>query len=137
MLFNTNKSSLGKKYKEGEWIIRQGEAADCMYVVLEGKVEIVFDDGSGQDFQIAVLEEDEVFGELALFDDKPRIASARALGTVQILTVDKKGFLQWIGEEPTFTLRILKKMAGRTRTLISEIVRLRKELASSKETVEQ
>jgi CRP/FNR family transcriptional regulator, cyclic AMP receptor protein len=126
MLFNTNKSALGKQYQDGEIIVRQGEEADCMYVVLEGKVEIIMDEGSEDALELAILGEDEVFGELALFDGTTRIASARALGEVRVLSVDKKGFLKWVGEEPSFTLRILIKMAARTRTLIGEVVRLRK-----------
>ncbi|MBF0453471.1 MAG: cyclic nucleotide-binding domain-containing protein [Magnetococcales bacterium] len=136
MLFHSKKSALGKTYEDGEIIIRQGEEADCMFVILEGKVEIIVDGESDDAFQLALLKEDEVFGELALFDDQPRIASARALGTVRVLSVDKKGFLQWIGEEPSFTLRILIKMAFRTRTLISEVVRLRKELRACQNKTE-
>ncbi|MBF0358434.1 MAG: cyclic nucleotide-binding domain-containing protein [Magnetococcales bacterium] len=128
MLFHARKSALGKKYVDGDIILHQGDPADCMYVVLEGKVEIVLDDKTEDSLQLAVLGEDEVFGELALFDGATRIASAKALGDVQVLSVDKMGFLQWVGEEPAFTLRILSKMAGRTRTLIDEVIRLRKEV---------
>jgi CRP/FNR family transcriptional regulator, cyclic AMP receptor protein len=128
MLFQANKSALGKKYADGEVIIRQGEEAECMYVILEGEVEVILDEGSEDPLQLAVLREDEVFGELALFDDTDRIATVRAMGEVRVLSVDKKGFLQWVGEEPSFTLRILMKMASRTRTLINEVVRLRREI---------
>ena len=129
MLFHARKAALGKKYADGEIIIHQGDPADCMYVVLEGKVEIVLDHQTEDSLQLAVLGEDEVFGELALFDGATRIATAIALGDdVQILSVDKMGFLQWVGEEPAFTLRILSKMADRTRTLIDEVIRLRKKV---------
>ena len=128
MLFHSNKSALGKEYEDCQFILRQGENADCMYVVLEGRVEIIMDVDSDDPLELAILGEDEVLGALALFEGKTRIASARALGTVRVLSVDKKGFLQWVGEEPAFTLRILTKMAARTKTLINEVVRLRKKI---------
>ncbi|MBF0193682.1 MAG: cyclic nucleotide-binding domain-containing protein [Magnetococcales bacterium] len=126
MLFHANKSALGKKYSHGEVIIHQGDPADFMYVVLDGEVEIILDDQQEDSLRLAVLGEEEVFGELALFDDSTRIATAKAIGDVRVLSVDKKNFLQWVGEEPTFTLKILMKMANRTKTLIEEVVSLRK-----------
>jgi CRP/FNR family transcriptional regulator, cyclic AMP receptor protein len=126
MLFHANKSALGKKYADGEVIIHQGDPADCMYVILDGEVEIILDDQRDDSLRLAVLSEDEVFGELALFENATRIATAKAMGDVRVLSVDKKNFLQWVGEEPTFTLKILMKMAERTRTLIEEVVSLRK-----------
>lgn len=135
MLFHTKKSALGKKFQDGEMIINQGDEADCMYVILDGEVEIILDIGTGETLQLAVLGEDEVFGELALFEQTTRIASARAIGDVRTLSVDKKGFLQWIGEEPTFTLRILSKMAARTRTLINEVIRLKQEQVAAKKNL--
>jgi CRP/FNR family transcriptional regulator, cyclic AMP receptor protein len=126
MLFHANKSALGKKFAHGEVIIKQGDPADCMYVVLDGEVEIILDDLREDSLRLALLGEDEVFGELALFDDATRIATAKAIGDVRVLSVDKKNFLEWVGEEPSFTLKILMKMADRTRTLIEEVVSLRK-----------
>lgn len=128
MLFNAEKPVLGKAFADGEIIIREGEYEDCLYVVLEGRVEVMVDDGGQTPFCLGVLEKDSFFGEMVMFSDHPRVASVRALGPVRVLSVDKRGFLQWLAEDPSFSVRIMVKMAERIRILIAEVIRLRKAL---------
>jgi CRP-like cAMP-binding protein len=76
-------------YKAGETIFRQGYPGDNAYVILSGQVEIIDEIPGGPEFQIAVLDAGRMFGEIALLDDKPRSATARALTdvTLQIVPV--------------------------------------------------
>jgi CRP-like cAMP-binding protein len=114
------RSALGKWYEDGDTIISQGEVGDCMYVVEEGEVEVV--QGSGENrLRLAVLGEGEFFGEMAVFDRDVRSATVRALGKVQVMTVDKATFLRRISEDPTLAFRIIKKMSGRIRDLNNEL----------------
>jgi len=114
---------LGRTYRDGEVVIRQGERADCMYIVQEGQVEVVAEAANG-DVRLGVLEAGNVFGEMALFSRAPRSATVRALGETRVLRVDKEGFLKRMHEDPSLAFRILQKMADRIRTLDAEIVRL-------------
>ena len=114
---------LGRTYRDGEVVIRQGERADCMYIVQEGQVEVVAEAANG-DVRLGVLEPGNVFGEMALFSRAPRSATVRALGETRVLRVDKEGFLKRMHEDPSLAFRILQKMADRIRTLDAEIVRL-------------
>jgi CRP-like cAMP-binding protein len=114
---------LGRTYRDGEVVIRQGERADCMYIVQEGQVEVVAEAANG-DVRLGVLEPGNVFGEMALFSKAPRSATVRALGETRVLRIDKEGFLKRIHEDPSLAFRILQKMADRIRTLDAEIVRL-------------
>ena len=114
---------LGRTYRDGEVVIRQGERADCMYIVQEGQVEVVAEAANG-DVRLGVLEPGNVFGEMALFSRAPRSATVRALGETRVLRIDKEGFLKRIHEDPSLAFRILQKMADRIRTLDAEIVRL-------------
>lgn len=133
MLFSKNDSSLGKTYPNGTVITVAGERdADCMYIILAGAVEVLVDEGLDEPFTLAILERGNVFGEIALFDSSPRLATTRALGEVRLLSVDKKGFLKHLGEDPPSALDIMLKMAERIRTLIREVVRLRKALRAEK-----
>ncbi|MBF0107925.1 MAG: cyclic nucleotide-binding domain-containing protein [Magnetococcales bacterium] len=135
MLFNRNKPSLGKTFQNGEIIVKQHDPPGSMFIILEGRVEIWVDDGDKEPFLVAVLEKDNVFGGISLYDNSPRISTARALGRVRLLSVDKRGFLQWLGEDPTFALRILLKMSERIRTLIGQLVSLRREVRELRQKV--
>ncbi|MEO5333111.1 MAG: cyclic nucleotide-binding domain-containing protein [Magnetococcus sp. YQC-5] len=128
MLFNHEKPMIGKEFEDGEAIIREGEPGECLYVILEGRVEVLVDNESNDPFRLGVMEKDSFFGEMALFADAPRVATVRALGPVRVMTVDKRGFLRWMAEDPSFSVRIMVKMAERIRTLIAEVIRLRKAL---------
>ena len=117
------KGELGRQYGDGEAIVRQGESGDCLYVVQNGKVEVV-QEHAGQEVRLAVLKESDFFGEGSLFDREKRSATVRALGKVRVLTVDKKTLLRRIQEDPTLAYRIIETMSHRIRKLDSTVTRL-------------
>lgn len=74
-------------FKAGDIIFRQGYPGDNAYIVISGQVEIVDMIPDGPEFRIAVLDAGQMFGELALLDDKPRSATARAITDVTLQIV--------------------------------------------------
>ena len=113
---------LGRVYRSGEIIIRQGEPGDCMYVIQSGKVEVIRE-VDGREVRLAELGEGDFFGEMALFDRDVRSATVRPLGEVRALTVDKKMFLRKIHEDPSLAFRIMQRMSGRIRELNGELAK--------------
>jgi CRP-like cAMP-binding protein len=109
--------SLGKLYKDGETIIRQGETGDCMFVIQSGMVLVITQKDGGKEIPIAELGEGEFFGEMALFEKEVRSATVRAQGDVYVLTVDKKTLLSRIQQDPSMAFHILEKMSSRIREL--------------------
>lgn len=117
-------NALGKVYQDGEKIINQGEAGDCMYVIQSGKVVIV-QDRAGKEVHLAELGEGDFFGEMALFEREVRSTSVRAQGKVRVLTVDKRALLRRIQEDPSMAFRILQKMSSRIRELDAQLSHLK------------
>lgn len=115
--------TLGKLYEDGECIVRQGDSGDCMYVLQQGRVEVVMEGARGE-ILLGILEPGDVFGEMAVFTKSPRSATVRARGRSRALTIDKKGFLKRIHEDPSLALRILQKMSERIQKLDAEVARL-------------
>jgi CRP/FNR family transcriptional regulator len=115
---------LGKVYKSGEIIVRQGDVGDCMYVIQSGRAEVI-KEKEGKELQLNVLGEGGIFGEMALIDKEVRSATVRALGEVRILTVDKKIFLRLMSKDPTVAFSIVQKMSHRIRELSDEVVKLK------------
>lgn len=114
---------LGKLYHDGELIVRQGEQGNCMYVLQQGEVEVLFRD-SDKEVCLAVLGEGDFFGEMGLFEQEVRSASVRARGDVRALTVDKKTFLRKVHEDPSLAFNMLQRMSHRVRELNAALVRL-------------
>jgi CRP-like cAMP-binding protein len=123
---------LGKEYGDGEVICRQGEPGDRMYIVQAGKAEVLREE-DGSERSVGWLETGDIFGEMAIFERQPRVATVRARGTMRVLTLDKRGFLRHIHEDPSLAYRILQQMSHRIRSLDSELSRLR---ARNQERVE-
>ena len=116
--------ALGRVFQDGEDIVRQGEEGNCMYVIQEGKVEVIVED-EGVEMRLAVRDQGQFFGEMAIFDREVRSATGRALGRVRVLTVDKKNLLRRIHADPSMAFHILETLSLRIRELDNEVARLR------------
>jgi len=117
---------LGKTYKNGETIVRQGDAGDNMYVIQDGQAEVVVEKG-GREVRLRTLGKGEFIGEMAVFERETRSATVRAAGDVRVLTVDRRSILRQIQEDPSLAFRIMETMSRRVRTLTEEVALLRKE----------
>lgn len=115
--------ALGKIYSNGETIVRAGESGDCMYVIQAGQVEVLQKKGD-QEVRLAVMDEGDFFGEMALFEREVRSATVRAMGEARVLTIDKRTFLRRVHEDPSLAYRMVQKMSQRIRKLNAELVRL-------------
>jgi len=122
-----NLGTLGKVYEDGEIVIQEGEVGNCMYVIQEGKVEVLIKK-NGKEVQLAVRGEGDFFGEMAIFERDVRSASVRALGSARILTIDKRNFLRRISQDPSLAFRIVETMSHRIRELSEENARLKGKL---------
>ncbi|HKZ52765.1 MAG TPA: cyclic nucleotide-binding domain-containing protein, partial [Candidatus Acidoferrales bacterium] len=112
---------LGKKYKEGEIIYRQGDVGDCMYAVQGGEVQLLRRQQEKESC-LAVLRSGDFFGERALFEEEIRSATARALTDVWVFTLEKDSFLHRIHEDPSLAFRIIERMSHRIQQLESALV---------------
>ncbi|XP_069621169.1 cAMP-dependent protein kinase type II-beta regulatory subunit [Ranitomeya imitator] len=92
-----------KAYSDGEQIIAQGDGADSFFIVETGEVKITMKSKSKADVEqneaveIARYSRGQYFGELALVTNKPRAASAYAVGSVKCLAMDVQAFERLLG----------------------------------------
>jgi len=100
----------------GNFIFRSGEVAKVMYMIIEGEVDLMLGD--------TVLEtagEGAFIGEMALIDDEPRSASARARGNCRVFPIDEARFQSLVKETPFFALQVMKALARRLRNMDARI----------------
>jgi len=115
-------ASLGKEYKDGEIIIRQGDTGNCMFVIQEGEVEAIAE-ADGKELRLRTMGPNEFFGEMALFEKEMRTATIRAIQPTRVLTIDKKNFLGGIHEDPSLAFRIVQMMSHRIRDLTDRLAK--------------
>lgn len=80
------------RHKQGEVIIRQGEAADCCYILKEGVCEVAISMGDSAPTPVAMLEEGQWFGEEALLSGKPRNATVTMATDGVLMKLERQDF---------------------------------------------
>ncbi|XP_052899011.1 cAMP-dependent protein kinase type II regulatory subunit isoform X2 [Anopheles moucheti] len=103
-------------YAKGDRIIKQGDAADGMYFIEDGKVSIRIQQDAGE-VEISNLEKGGYFGELALVTHRPRAASAYAVDNVKVAFLDVDAFERLLGP----CMNIMKRNIGDYETQLVKI----------------
>jgi NTE family protein len=98
------------RVKAGDWVLRRGERADCLYILRSGRVEVI-DDGPPE-VLVRMLRRGDVLGELALLGEGVRSASARARRDTELLRLSRDAFEGLITEAPTFALALTRAMGA-------------------------
>jgi CRP/FNR family transcriptional regulator, cyclic AMP receptor protein len=125
-------TNFGQAYANGEIIIRQGTPGDCLYVIQEGRVEVLIEENGGET-RVAELGDREFFGEMGLFEKEPRSCTVRALGDTKVLTIDKQNFYSTIQKDPSLAFRLLENMSRRLRQTTRELGALKKMVAETQQ----
>jgi hypothetical protein len=106
--------ALSAEFAAGEYIFREGDLGTEMYIIHEGKVEILNRLGE-EDRVLAVLEKGDFFGEMSVLEDLPRAASARALTDTRLLQINGSTFDQMLQSNPEIAVRMMRKLSRRLR----------------------
>lgn len=99
-----------RSFISGAPIFRKGDPGDCMFVIVEGTVEI-----HSHGAVVDRLGVGELFGEMALIDSRPRSAAAIAATDCRLAAIGEKRFLRLIEQTPKFALQIMRVMSERFR----------------------
>jgi diguanylate cyclase (GGDEF)-like protein len=103
-----------RAFAEGECLFEIGEPGRSLFVVTAGTVQVLHPDRAAN-FKLATFGPGEVIGEMSLLDDSPRSATARALGDVHALVLDKAVFHQLLLSRPDVAVHLLGVMSRRMR----------------------
>jgi CRP/FNR family transcriptional regulator, cyclic AMP receptor protein len=95
----------------GTVIFEEGAPGDEMYGVIDGEVELRTSHGA-----VYKLGPDDTFGEMAIVDSSPRMATAVATADSTLAVIDRRMFLFLVHETPMFALQIMSTMGERLRS---------------------
>ncbi len=110
-----------RHFSPGQVIFHHGDPGGLLYIIIGGKVKITHSTPEGQEALLAILGEDDFFGELALLDDSPRSATAEAIQNTETLTLHRDEFIRFISNNPNFSLHVLQSLARNIRRLNSQL----------------
>jgi CRP-like cAMP-binding protein len=108
---------VGKRVQlnQGELLFRKGDPGRCMYVILEGRIQIYMESDDGQAAVLRVLESTQFFGEMALLDGGERSANALTLTPCEFFVLERASFLNLITTYPELLTGLLSGLTERLR----------------------
>jgi uncharacterized membrane protein len=110
-----------RAFRAGSTIFNKGDPGSAMFVIVRGQVNIHLPDEGSRRVSLNDMAEGEYFGEVALFDEQPRTASASAIGDVTLLEVSQRALIGTVSDRPAAALTMLRTMAARVRNMSAVI----------------
>jgi len=105
-----------QNWQPGDVIVRQGDAGDAFYVIVDGSVSVERSDGSNGGQVLAQLSKGDYFGEMALLSDEPRNATVKATTACRTLTMTRDAFDQFLEGSRAAAKQITKTAEDRQPT---------------------
>jgi len=109
------KSLTEREFRAGQIIMNQGDPGTSMFIVARGHVNIHLPGEASRRISLKDVTDGEYFGELALFDDKPRSASALATTDALLLELDRGTLERYLTTRPHAAMTLLRTMSTRLR----------------------
>lgn len=102
-----------KEYKKGDILFNEGEPADTLYIINEGKLKIFNYTKDGKEQILHILNEGDFWGELQLLKGTTFKCYAKAIENCKICTIKKEHFQKLILEKPEMSLKVLEVVSER------------------------
>lgn len=107
-------------FAEGDAIFKQGNAGRKAYIIQKGAVDIIRTLPDGTEKQLANVGAGAIFGEMALLDDKPRMATARATEPCTVIVVTEQMFQQKLDKADPFIRGLMHILTDTIRDMGSQ-----------------
>jgi AAA family ATP:ADP antiporter len=116
---------------EGQTIFQKGDTGDCMYIIVSGQVKAHDDDTT-----FNTLVDGDVFGEMALLDPEPRLASITALEDTRLLRLDRAPFFELMEDHIEVVHGVIHVLSGHLRNRVRDVADLKTQLDQLKEQLD-
>lgn len=116
-----------RHYGRNEVIFPRGVAGDGLYIIMEGQISISREGMGGDEIILTMEDPGEYFGELSLFDNEPRSATATSLTSSSLLFLGRPAFQSFLATHPAAVLaclHIVVRMLRRCTDLVDELALL-------------
>ncbi|PWU16751.1 MAG: hypothetical protein C5B50_12940 [Verrucomicrobia bacterium] len=110
-------------FSAGQEIFKEADPGDSVYLVKDGQVEISVLVGQNARHVFSQIGPGEMFGEMAVIEDKPRSANAVALKPTTVYRLTRSEMLQLVEESPALALALLREISARLREFNGQYLR--------------
>jgi CRP-like cAMP-binding protein len=106
-----------QELRRGDVLFRENDTADCLYVVVEGRIAIAKRSIDGRESVVALMESGDLFGEMSLFERLGRSAEARVLEPSRVLVIAFGPIREVYENRPELLWGVVALLAGRVRSM--------------------
>lgn len=104
-----------RRFPRGSTLFAQGDHADRVFIIAEGRVKITSHTDEGREIMLGVRGPGDLVGDMSAIDGCPRLASARALADVVALTIGIDSLHSFLESHPKASMALLRTLVGRQR----------------------
>ncbi len=102
-----------RHYEPGAVIVQEGQGGIAFFIMVAGQAIVSREDSDGKQHEVRRIGPGGVFGEMALFSDRPRSATVTAAEPTDCLALHRLEFLDELRRSPEVALRLLDSLAIR------------------------
>ena len=110
-----------KSYKKNVIVINQDDETYSLYVILSGSVKVFVSGEDGREVVLNHQQAGDYFGDLALIDKQPRVASVMTTEPSKFMIISREDFLTCLSKNPEIAINLIKPMTSRMRMLAKNV----------------
>ncbi len=107
-------------YQAGESVFQEGDVGNRAYVVQERLIEILKESADGAGAVLGSIEKGGIFGEMALIDDQPRMATAKAAAMTTVIVINREMFRKKLAKSDPFVRGLLGILVKNIRNMVND-----------------
>lgn len=109
------------RFAPGQAIFEAGDDSDALYAVISGRIRVYRTSEDGEEVTLALIDPENLLGEIGAIDGAGRTASASAVGKTELARISTAVFQRFLEENPTVAMHVLKVVCARMRNTISQL----------------
>ena len=121
-LATVNGGRTKSKYRKNQTVFSQGDSADAVFYVQEGKVKVTVVSDRGKEAIVAIHGKEDFFGEGCLTGQPRRLATVAAMTESVIMRLDKEAMVRVLHDEPAFSEMFLSYILTRNARVEEDLV---------------
>lgn len=121
LLHKIGSIGMEKSYAKETCIFNEGEKPSLMGLITEGRVKVVKHSPEGKDVIVRIIEKGQIFGEVAVFDNRPYPAAAIAMTDLRAFVLERQKLIALLNSEPQIALDIIADLGRKLRDLLDTV----------------
>src|SRR5215813_4046628 len=110
-----------RAYPRGATIFSKDGPGTGLFAVCSGTVRIAVPSPDGRNAVFGLIEEGEIFGEIALLDGRPRTADATAMTDCELIVIERRDFVPFLRDNPDVMLKFIEILCARVRRTSEQV----------------